>query len=492
MPIVFQPAEPQNTQLNQSFGALQQYEKDRDFNLKQRAQQQQEGQQGFDQQMQVAKFQAGQQASPRDEFMANKQFEQGEQLQANQAANMQLQHSLATTMLTFKEQQRMSQLQNAVGAVNDNPDLSDEEKHNLITQIQTKINPLQQRHAAAQMQLLETQKQKMQQQSAQQETMFNEHMKFRAKNFSDRIAQHQGLDGEVHEYIQNDKGGFDLAPHEKIKKDHQLEIFKQKMDAQKAKAEATKPFDHQKERQAAAAALLKLMPKDDKGAPGWSQEEFEKRLDDMVENRRKAHEDFNDRQEKNQKNKAELQDWNKQWAQRGAQQGVQQPPPGGAILRPQDPQPKPMGQPPQQGAPPANEGVRFQGPNETELQKHEMARYQELQQAQQHRSPEVRSAARAMMQMMAANRNWLKPGTPEHKHYLELSDKMEEEANPQIKHNAVWDEWGPGEKEAHDKKLEAERVRRLNDEGKRRPPAKTSGPAAAPDNPLWRKAQGEE
>jgi hypothetical protein len=136
MPITFSQPEPgpQYPAIQQGMGALQQQQI---------------------QQKQAQPFQLQQQAA---------------QLQAQLAQqHARLQQQLSQTQLTQTEQMQLQRMQNAIGAVNANDNLSDEEKKDAIMQLQTHISPLQQRHTAAQTQALQ-----LQQHQAQQAAQFNQ------------------------------------------------------------------------------------------------------------------------------------------------------------------------------------------------------------------------------------------------------------------------------------------------------------------------------
>jgi len=83
---------------------------------------------------------------------------QNQQLAAQQTQQAQ--------QFTYQDSVRLSQLQNAMAAVDNNPDLSPEDKANYKTQIQTGIDPLTQKQQAAKTAMMQQQTQEWQQQEA--------------------------------------------------------------------------------------------------------------------------------------------------------------------------------------------------------------------------------------------------------------------------------------------------------------------------------------
>lgn len=82
--------------------------------------------------------------------MAYTQTPQSEVLRANaadrqQAEHFRLQAELSQVQLTQAEKMRLERLKNSIGAVSSDATLSDDEKANLVTQLKTGIDPLQQR-----------------------------------------------------------------------------------------------------------------------------------------------------------------------------------------------------------------------------------------------------------------------------------------------------------------------------------------------------------
>lgn len=84
-------------------------------------------------------------------------FVEAEQGNQQRQEQMKLQSQLQTTELTQTEQLRYNRMKQAVGSVNADDTLAPEEKHALITQLQTGINPLEQRLAATKVQQEELQ-----------------------------------------------------------------------------------------------------------------------------------------------------------------------------------------------------------------------------------------------------------------------------------------------------------------------------------------------
>lgn len=116
---------------------------------------------------------------------ADQQFQQRASLQQQSAI---LQGQLASAQLSQGEQMRLARLRNALDYVENDPSISPDEKANLRTQIQTGINPLQQRQQRAQATASELQMQQMQQQHAAASAMnmtVEQHQASQRANYTD-------------------------------------------------------------------------------------------------------------------------------------------------------------------------------------------------------------------------------------------------------------------------------------------------------------------
>lgn len=112
------------------------------------------------------------------------QFQQQGQL-AEQHGDIQAR--LNQTMLTQNEQMRMAKMQNAISDVKANPGLSPDEKANLITQLQTGLNPLQNRHTEAQTLQTQIAAQAQAQQAQQSAQLFNQHQSWLARGIQGQL-----------------------------------------------------------------------------------------------------------------------------------------------------------------------------------------------------------------------------------------------------------------------------------------------------------------
>lgn len=91
-----------------------------------------------------------------------------------------LQGQLNQTMLTQSEQMEAKRVKESIAAVNRNPDLTPEERNMLATQLQTKLNPLENRQRQASIIHSQLQSQGLAQQTQQQATLFNQQQEWRA------------------------------------------------------------------------------------------------------------------------------------------------------------------------------------------------------------------------------------------------------------------------------------------------------------------------
>jgi hypothetical protein len=106
------------------------------------------------------------------------QHQQGMEQQA-QGADLQAQ--LNAVKLGQEDTMRMHRLYQSRDAINANPNLSAEEKDNLLTQVVTNLNPLENRQRQQQMLFQQIQSQALQQQTQQQATLFNQHQAWLAQ-----------------------------------------------------------------------------------------------------------------------------------------------------------------------------------------------------------------------------------------------------------------------------------------------------------------------
>lgn len=122
---------------------------------------------------------------------------QGAQQQAGlQAQHFDLQAQFNQIQLTQSEQMRMQRLRNGIDAVKNHPGLSPDEKQNLIMQMQTGLNPLEQRQQQANILHTQIQTQGMFQQNEQQGVLFAQRQ--------NRIAQ--GAAGNIQTIYNPDTG----------------------------------------------------------------------------------------------------------------------------------------------------------------------------------------------------------------------------------------------------------------------------------------------
>lgn len=150
---------------------------------------------------------AGQRAAEM-QFRANlaQQAQQHEAAQTEQ--RFRLMQEAATAELSQREKVELSRLQMAAGSVRDNPSLDPQEKNDLLTQIYTRIDPLQQRKARAQLQQDQLENQRLQQAIAQQDIIAKDRAAFMAGNL-------QAVTRDIHDAEGNYVGTFTMIPGEK-------------------------------------------------------------------------------------------------------------------------------------------------------------------------------------------------------------------------------------------------------------------------------------
>ena len=90
--------------------------------------------------------------------------------------------------LSQGERIRMQQLQQAMGAIDADPNLTDVERADMRLQIQTGLSPLQQRAARQHLMQQEMQTKAMQQQMAQQQALTEQNAQFRARSLDQRVS----------------------------------------------------------------------------------------------------------------------------------------------------------------------------------------------------------------------------------------------------------------------------------------------------------------
>ena len=120
---------------------------------------------------------------------------------------------LNQTMLTQSEEMDAKRTREAIAAVNRNPDLAPEEKSMLITQLQTKLNPLENRQRQANILHSQIQTQGLHQQMVQQATLFNQDQDFRATGATQRIQSVWNPDTQRNERYMLNRNG-ELVPLE--------------------------------------------------------------------------------------------------------------------------------------------------------------------------------------------------------------------------------------------------------------------------------------
>lgn len=132
---------------------------------------------------------------------------QQEGIQARQGErNVDLQARLQQITLSQQEQMRLDRLRQARGAVAANPDLSPQERQNLLTQIETGLNPLENRQREAQTIHTQVQTQGMFQQNAMQAQLFNQQQSIRTMNLEDRIRNITDANGNTATFFLNSNG----------------------------------------------------------------------------------------------------------------------------------------------------------------------------------------------------------------------------------------------------------------------------------------------
>lgn len=153
--------------------------------------------------------------------------------QAGHAWNSNIQQTdlaaqLNQVKLTQSEQMEAGRVRDAVAKVNSNPDLSREEKQMLVTQLETKLNPLENRQRQSQMLFQQIQTQGLAQQNEQQATLFNQHQAQIARGVQGNIqyAEVQGPDGQTYRqpYFVDSKGNIQEMSFPMLQQQHAMRM----------------------------------------------------------------------------------------------------------------------------------------------------------------------------------------------------------------------------------------------------------------------------
>lgn len=151
---------------------------------------------------------------------------QAQQRAQEQERGADLQAKLNATQLGQAEQMRMHRLQQAASAISANPDLSDEEKQMLLTQVHTGLNPLQNRHTQSQMYAQQIQSQAMIQQTEQQATLFNQQQEWLARGAqASIITLNDPVTGEPSHFTRDARGNLtpiDFSLNRRTEESHQM------------------------------------------------------------------------------------------------------------------------------------------------------------------------------------------------------------------------------------------------------------------------------
>lgn len=225
MPIVFAQPEPLAPSISQGAGAADQWS--RDFPTLERQQTS-----IADNYIQAARIAAqhsgqvyqaaaaGQQQQAAMQAQANaqgsQQMHQSQMLAQQQSgqAGLQQQHAdlqqqLASTALSQGESLRLQRLRSALGSVKEQVDtgnLTADEGNAMSLQIQTGINPLQQRQAAAQQQQMELQRRLMEQHVAQNDRLEHEQATYQNQNAQDHVSIETDGNGVDHSFSRDQQG----------------------------------------------------------------------------------------------------------------------------------------------------------------------------------------------------------------------------------------------------------------------------------------------
>lgn len=151
---------------------------------------------------QAAAFATARLPSERDVFQANAQMAE----QNNRAVNAAWLSQQQLSQHDVMEKQRM---EDAVGYVNNAPNLTDDQRNNLITQLRTKLSPLQQRFQQQQIEHRQKQDQLIDGQLRKQAEHEETNRQFQAKMMQDgkSVVMWADDNGRRHPLIRNDKTG---------------------------------------------------------------------------------------------------------------------------------------------------------------------------------------------------------------------------------------------------------------------------------------------
>ncbi len=221
MPITFAPAEPLSTSTSEGYGAAEQF--DRTLPIMQRYQQG-----AADAYLQAAalrqravqssaalQLQGAEQTHALDQRANEAQLHaQMQMMQMGHQSDMQAQHAqlqdqLASNQLSRGEQLRLQRLQEARGSIQDmvnSGSLTADEGRNALMEIQTGINPLQQRQQRSQQQHLELQNQLLQRQTAQFDQLQREREQYRSQSAQDHLETVTMDDGQDYQFHRDEQG----------------------------------------------------------------------------------------------------------------------------------------------------------------------------------------------------------------------------------------------------------------------------------------------
>ncbi len=151
-------------------------------------------------------FNQSRQVSPHDVFQAQQQ-------QAMQQQAAQMHAWLQGQELSQAESMRLQRMQNAVGEVQADPNLSDEEKTNLAMQLKTGIDPLRQRVEMQKAKLEQQQVEQAMHANAQRQSMENMDSTSRAAEFQKRVLTIPNPQtGEPEQFYTDHKGDLQAIP----------------------------------------------------------------------------------------------------------------------------------------------------------------------------------------------------------------------------------------------------------------------------------------
>ena len=141
-----------------------------------------------------------------------------------QEHGLDIQTRLQQVTLTQQEQLRLDRLRQARGSIMANPDLSPQERQNLITQVETGLNPLENRQREAQTLQTQVQTQGAFQNNAIQAQLFNQQQGIRAMRLEDRIRNITDANGNTATFFLNASGDaerMDFSQEQRALESHQ-------------------------------------------------------------------------------------------------------------------------------------------------------------------------------------------------------------------------------------------------------------------------------